>query len=365
MIKQLTLKNFRSYPDLRLEFATPWTVFVGANGAGKSNLLEALFFLSMLRSFRTVTPRDLIRHGESGFRLGGVLERGVWKEELDVAVGSGNDRVLTRNGEKLKKSSGFIDLVQPVAFVPEDVMLISGSAAGRRRFADMYLSMLDPGYRHKLYSYNSALAQRNGALKRNSVSVNLISAFEPVMAENAVYIMQRRRFFASLLADEASSLLPDGERFSIVYRPDAPADSIDDYRTRLAAERDKEFKRGCTASGPQLDDFLFLLDNQPMRSFASSGERRKLAVTLKLAAYSILRKRRAAGRNIQLAVLVDDVTGELDAANRELFFEQIKSADQAFFTFTGVPTDPVFSGASMFAIADCSAKPLLSQPKGI
>jgi len=350
MLKELSLKNFRSYAELNIQFGSAWTVFCGANGAGKSNLLEAVFFLTMLRSFRTTVSRELVRHGESSTEVRGLLERGIWKEELTVNMSSDGARGLRRNGRAVGKSSDFIDLALPVAFAPEDVMLISGNASGRRRFADMYLSLLDPVYRRRLYNYNSALMQRNNALKRGRAASAMAQAFEPVMAENALYVMQRRKLFANLVAAETAELLkddPDAE-FAVQYRPNAWVDSAAELRDQLCMDRDKEIKRGCTLSGPQLDDFLFTLRGAAMRSFASSGQRRKIAVCLKMAAYSLLRRK--SGGKQPLVVLVDDVTGELDAANRERFLEQVKTADQAFFTFTSMPTDAAFAVSEKFAV---------------
>ena len=155
MLKELTLKNFRSYSGTRVKFNSAKVLFTGANGSGKTNLLEAVFFLTMLRSFRTTQPRDLIRHSAQAFTISGRLERGIWQEELRLSYAQNGGRALNRNGDKLTRSSDFIGLVLPVAFIPEDIMLISGSAAYRRRFIDMYLSMIDSSYQVELYQYNS------------------------------------------------------------------------------------------------------------------------------------------------------------------------------------------------------------------
>ena len=351
MLKELTLKNFRSYSGTRVKFTSAKVLFTGANGSGKTNLLEAIFFLTMLRSFRTTQPRDLIRHSEQAFTVSGRLERGIWQEELRLSYAQNGGRALNRNGDKITRSSDFIGLVLPVAFIPEDIMLISGSAAYRRRFIDMYLSMLDAAYQNALYQYNSALQQRNAALKRGIPAKLTAAAFEPVMAENAVYIASRRKFFTALWGNEVAELLksePEAE-FSVEYEPDAPYETAEDYLRQLQDNRGRELKRGCTTSGPQLDDFILYLRKQPMRSFASSGQRRKLAIYLKLAAYNILRKQLNHNK-IELIGLIDDVTGELDAANKQRFYSNLKSADQLFFTFTEPARDEFFSNAETFKI---------------
>mgnify|MGYP005797740679 CR=1 FL=1 len=351
MLKELTLKNFRSYSGTRVKFNSAKVLFTGANGSGKTNLLEAVFFLTMLRSFRTTQPRDLIRHSAQAFTISGRLERGIWQEELRLSYAQNGGRALNRNGDKLTRSSDFIGLVLPVAFIPEDIMLISGSAAYRRRFIDMYLSMLDSSYQVALYQYNSALQQRNAALKRGIPAKLTAAAFEPVMAESAVYIASHRKFFTSLWGSEVAELLktePEAE-FSVCYEPDAPYETTEDYLKQLSENRSKELKRGCTTSGPQLDDFILYLQDQPMRNFASSGQRRKLAIYLKLAAYNILRKNLKQSK-IELIGLVDDVTGELDNANRQRFYTNLRNADQLFFTFADPVRDEFFGDAETFKI---------------
>ncbi len=351
MLKELALKNFRSYAHYAIKFESAKVMFTGSNGAGKTNLLEAIFFLTMLRSFRTSQMRDLVRHTEDAFTIDGLLERGQWTEDLRLTYAQNGGRALLRNGSRVTKSSDFIGLALPVAFIPEDIQLISGSAANRRRFFDMYLSMLDPAYQKALYHYNAALHQRNAALKRGDAGALSASAFEPVLAENGLYIVSCRHEFSSLWASEVATLLksePESD-FSVRYEPDLACASVTDYLNHFATLRSRELKRGLTLCGPQLDEFVFCLHNQPMRNFASNGQRRKLAIYLKLAAYNILRARLKSSR-ISVLALVDDVTGELDLANRARFFNSLSAADQLFFTFTEPARESFFRDAEIFRI---------------
>lgn len=351
MLKELALKNFRSYSCCGVKFTSSRVQFTGVNGSGKTNLLEAIFFLTMLRSFRATQPRDLIRHGEQAFTLSGSFERGLWEEELKLSYAQNGGRALLRNGVKIKRSSDFIGFALPVAFIPEDIMLISGSASCRRRFIDMYLSMLNRDYQVALYRYNSALQQRNAALKRGVSAKLTAAAFEPLLAENGVYIASRRKFFAMQWGREVADLLKGEaeEDFSVLYEPNAPYETSADYLKHLEGDRLRELKRGCTVSGPHLDDFILCLNNHPMRNFASTGQRRKLAIYLKLAAYNLLRKSLNPGK-LELIALVDDVTGELDELNRHRFYTILKAADQQFFTFTDPVRDEFFRGVETFKI---------------
>ena len=351
MIKELELINFRNYAATAVEFGERGAVFTGANGSGKTNILEAIFFMTMLRSFRTVTPREMIRHGKGAFRLRGRLARGIWQEALELTYAGNGERELMRNSQKIRKSSAYIGRALPVAFIPEDINLVSGSASLRRRFVDMYLSMLNADYQRMLFAYNTALVQRNAALKRGHAGRNAAAAFEPILAESGVYITRQRRVYAAQLATEVGKLLADepGLVFTLAYTPSAPFDDINDYRRQLDSDRTREIARGVTLCGPHLDDFVFALNGKPMRSFASTGQRRKLAIYLKLAAYEVIRQQLGT-RKIPLLVLVDDVTGELDEHNKKRFFNSIREADQSFFTFSAADTTPALEQYGRFQV---------------
>ena len=332
-IEALKLVNFRNYAEKAFQFGGEDVVFRGPNGAGKTNLLEAICFLSVLRSFRTVSGREMVRIGERFFELCCILNRSGFREELRVVQRANGEREIFIDGRKLRRSSDFIQEFRAVVFVPEDRNIPAGSSSFRRRFFDMLIATQEREYLKALSSYNRALMQRNRALK-SSAGEKIAAAFEPELAACAPQIAARRRIYASLVEKEVDRLLGEetGSEFSIRYKSDY-SENPEEYLAQLRKNREKERIRACTCIGPQLDEFEFLLDGRPLRSYGSTGQIRIIALLLKLAEFNLFRR-----TGSRLVVLTDDVTGELDERNRTLFLKTIKSADQRFFTFTEMPS---------------------------
>lgn len=346
LIEQLELANFRSYAAGRFRFSSSRVVFTGPNGAGKTNLLESIYFLSILRSFRTVSGRELVRIGERGFELKARVDKGAYHEELRLAQTLAGKRETWIGANRIRRSSEFIREFRAVVFVPEDRNISGGSSSFRRRFFDMMISTLDGGYLTALNNYYRALSQRNRALKQKEQAA-VAAAFEPEMAVNAPLIARQRRIYAKLIEEEVSRMLAeDGNlEFRIVCRTDYPENAAE-YREMLERNRPKEQLRSCTLSGPQLDEFDFLLNGKLLRYYGSTGQIRIISLLLKLAEFNLVK--RAAKEPV--AVLVDDVTGELDELNKARFFRTISGADQQFFTFTELPELEIFRDAEEIKI---------------
>ena len=336
-ITGLKLYNFRNVARGGYAFSASKVLFLGPNGAGKSNLLEALGFLSVLRSFRGASPREMVKLEENEFTLTAKLDRGSFCRHLALRERIGGPRELFEERHPVARSSDFIRNFRTVVFSPEDRMVVAGGAACRRRFLDMLISVLEPKYFSALGSCNRALKQRNKALRSGGRNAG---CFDPVLAESAGVLTAFRREYAAMLEKEVNRLGTPHGRFAIRCRFSAPEDP-DEYLKLLAAERDRELRRGATLCGPHLDDFEFLLDGKNVRSCGSNGQIRLLALHLRLAEFSLIRRL----AELPVLVLADDVTGELDAANRQRFFELTEMADQAFFTFTARPEDPFFAAA--------------------
>lgn len=329
-IDSLELCQFRNCEQQKWEFSGREVVLCGRNGVGKSNILEAIHFLSILRSFRTASVRDLVRIGEKGFRITGRIRKDSYPETLEVEQFLGNRRHLRIDGAPVAKSSEFIREFRAVAFTPEDREITAGGSSYRRRFFDMFLSVTEPDYLTILQRYGSALARRNAVLRNPAADLKVAAAFEPELAECAARLIPVRRACAEKVCNQVNELL-HAERLRTVYRTDSPG-SAEEYLARLSADREKERKRGCTGFGPQTDDFIFYLDGKPLREYGSNGQLRLMALYLKMAAFALMRHHGA-----PVVALVDDVTGELDETARNCFFDLLRSAEQAFYTFTEPP----------------------------
>lgn len=336
VLESIELKNFRNYESFKTSFESPEIILTGPNGSGKTNLLEAVSFLSILRSFRNVSAREIVRIGERSFQIKGVLHKGNFPEELQVCENISGKRETFIGPNRIRRSSEFIREFRTVVFVPEDRNIPAGSSIFRRRFFDMFISSVDPAYLTDLSLYGKALSQRNKALK-NPAQEKIISAFEPEMAIRAPRIAAARREYAALIEKEVNKLLRkhDQLKFSIRYRNDFP-ENEEEYLEKLAANRKYEILRGCTRNGPQLDEFEFYLNEKSVRSYASTGQIRILSLLLKLAEFNLIRQY----CDQQVIVLADDVTGELDAFNRNRFFDIVSDASQQFYTFTAFPDYP-------------------------
>lgn len=309
----------------------------GPNGSGKSNILEAIAFASLLRSFRGATPREMIRIGAREFHIKAELPGKIAPELLEISETVSGKRQLAINGESIRKSSDFIREFHTVVFAPEDRDIGAGTSGCRRRFFDILISEIEPEYMLRLSRYFRALNQRNRALK---FAPHTAGAFDEELAEQAPHIARRRRHYATITAEKVMSLLDGVGEFKIVYKSDTP-DSAAEYRELLASRKDSELRRQCTLCGIQLDEFELFYNGKLVRTYGSTGQIRLLSLLLKLAQYQIIRT----NSPIPLAVLVDDVTGELDDTNLELFLNTISNAKQSFFTFAEAPR---------FTLPDCS-----------
>lgn len=331
-LTELELMNFRNCRCQHLKFDSPQIVLEGANGSGKSNLLEAIYYLSILRSFRNAGIRDMVMIGERSFILRGLIHRKNYSESVEVEQTLNSCRRLFIDGSPIRKSSEFIREFRAVAFAPEDKFITSGSSCCRRKFFDMFISVMEPEYLNALQRYAAALSQRNAAL-RNQAKEATIAAFEPELASAAAIIGPARSKYAAKICEAVNALF-GSERLGLTYEPEYPDEKFA-YLEKLSQDRSRDRKRLHTTFGPQTDEFVFTLDGKNLRSFGSNGQLRLTALYLKMAEFTLVSAESGSG----VVALVDDVTGELDWANRDCFFNLLARADQTFYTFTECPVD--------------------------
>ncbi len=351
MQMRLRLHNFRNYERLDALFPARTTCLIGENGQGKTSLLEAIYFLSILRSFRTHRIRDLRKAGESSFFVGADIrtENSPTPERLAV-LWRENGRSLRINGRPVKKSSDFIRRIYAVSFVPEDIYLVKGSAGGRRRFMDITLSQLDPGYLSALQVYLRLVKTRNAILRDfERYGPAALQAFESPMANAAAEILEKRLQFLPALESAVRRIWSEmngGDKDAVQLRykptldPAVPSAAGGLNRRFLEAWRErlgKDKQRQTTTLGPHRDDFSIFYRNQSLSSYGSEGQCRLASICLKLAVVEILSaKIRAPER---LILLIDDIVGELDPARRKGFLDRIFEAGKIFFAGTVLPPD--------------------------
>lgn len=353
IIEKLLLENFRNFNFSELDFTSDAVFFTGGNGQGKTSLLEAIFFLIHLRSFRTLKLNDMKKIGTPSFHLSLTFRRlKGWKSVLEVEAGQ--NRMLKVDRVSVSKASDFTGKLKTVAFLPDDPLIVSGPSALRRRFLDMFISMLDRDYFVELQNYSQALRSRNFLLKSGSRDLDILSSYSSVLASSGSKIVQKRKKYVSLLSDLMRKLFmemyPSLSNFSIHMLYNRETEERKSYLDKMEHDLKKDLQRGFITFGPHLDDFDFIFDEKPMRSFGSRGQCRMTSLILKLAELEAVRQQENALQDT--VVLVDDAAADLDIHAREAFLEKISAAGQTFFAFTEIPAEFQLKKSDKFTIQE-------------
>lgn len=341
-IDRLTLNNFRNYEDQIIVFDGACNVICGENAQGKTNLLEAVVCLSLGKSHRTRSDREMIRFGESGFVVEGAIHSRSRDFISRVEVNAGRKKKISVNKVAAKNAGELSGVLNTVFFSPEDLYLIKEGAAARRRFMDASLCQLRPRYAAALNEYNRLWDHKTRILRDSDEHPGLLKAlpdFELRMAQAGAVVIHYRSRFARLLErySAASHLECSGgrERLTVRYRtvstvsdPFAGHETLvsqllEHQRTHANAEK---ALRQCL-SGPHKDDLEVELDGLSARSFASQGQTRTAALSMKLAAREIHRE--IIGEYPVL--LLDDVLSELDPKRQEFVLNRLGEG-QVFIT---------------------------------
>jgi DNA replication and repair protein RecF len=335
-LRRISLQHFRNIPLAALDLAGPRQFLVGANGQGKTALLEAAGFLTALRSFRTAETRLLIAHGQPEATLVCTVEheqRGA--TDITIKLKSGAKEVWM-DQERVTRLGDFLGQFPTVAFSSQDQQLIRGSPGGRRRWLDLTLAAMDGAYLQALQGYHRALEGRNALLKKGAPADQL-SAFErPLAAQGALLMAARATGLASLATDLTAAyvLLADqAEPAGFAYAPDLTERDEAALLARLASGRARDAQMRTTLAGPHRDDFDFTLNGRPAKDFASEGQQRSLVLSLRLAQAAYYQCR----SGIKPVLLADDVLGELDPGRRRRFWTAIASDTQVIATGTALP----------------------------
>lgn len=347
-IQRLRVGNFRLFKEKQLDLAEGINLILGDNGVGKTSLLEAVYLFIAGRSFRCSQQSDLLLQGSDYFHLEVQFEKGSIEQQLKMAV-KGPERKLHYNSTPLPTASGLLGILQGTLLAPHDIELIRGSPAIRRQYLDLQLAQVDPLYVHHLMRYQKALRQRNFLLKAGQFKA--ILAFEEPLAHSASYIVIQREKLLQELENYVQriypALTPRKESLELHFcsslgqgKDPLPESFMDKYRTMRA----KEAQFGHTLVGPHKDDFKILLNNKEARTFASEGEMRSLAATLRLAEWQRLQD------NMQEKplLLVDDFGISFDAKRARALGEWLAELGQVLITSASEAHRAYFNNSSNF-----------------
>ena len=308
-LKKIVVQDFRNIAFQELSFSPNVNCISGNNGEGKTNLMDAVYYLSMTKSAFPTPDRFNWRFGTEGFTIGGTyaMDNGL-ESRFSIKVTEG-EKKLVRDDKPYARISEHIGVLPVVMVSPGDISLVSESGEERRRFANGVLSQMDRGYLAAVQSYNRLLAQRNKMLKDGSVDGDLMAVFDARMAAAAVPVYEGRKRLASELQPVIQAyyklISGGGEEVSVDYRSDLSKGSLEEV---LAAHRDRDLALRYTTAGLQRDDFLFSMDGHPIRRCGSQGQQKSFLVSLKFAQYEIMRK----SYGYAPILLLDDVFDKLD-----------------------------------------------------
>lgn len=331
-LKKIVISDFRNITFQELSFSPNINCISGPNGSGKTNLVDAIYYMSMTKSAFGASDRYNFRHGVSEFSMCGTyrMENGL-ESKIAVKTG-GNTKVMKRDDKPYGRLSEHIGLIPIVLVSPGDVSLVSEGGEERRRFVNAVLSQMDPAYLSAVQQYERLLASRNKMLKESAfLDGDLLGVIDMKMSSLASPIHEKRKEFAAKLGPLVSKyyeLLSSGrETVSISYESDLDEGPLEDL-LRASAEKDSYLKY--TSRGVQRDDFVFMMDGHPIRRCGSQGQQKSFLVALKFAEYEIMKQ----SYGFAPILLLDDVFDKLDMTRISNLIEMVASEDfgQIFVT---------------------------------
>ncbi|MDO4912796.1 MAG: DNA replication/repair protein RecF [Lactobacillus sp.] len=344
-LTELETQHFRNLASQKIEFDPKTNIFIGQNAQGKTNLLEAIAFLALTRSHRTNNDHDLINFNAEFARLKGQVNRENDQLELQVLITPKGKKAWVNRVEQVKLSK-YVGRLNAIFFSPRDLELIKGSPTNRRRFMDQEFGQIDAEYLYFASQYRKVLGQRNNYLKqlqrKQANDLMLLDVYTDQLADLAAELLVRRYQYLKQLEPVAmqayAAISGSKEKLSIKYHSSisqvkaemSKQELYDQISKVIKAQKDSEIRQGITLLGVHRDDLHFMLDGQDAQSFASQGQQRSIALSLKLAEIELVHS--VTGEYPLL--LLDDVMSELDKSRQEQLLHYLQNKTQTFITTT-------------------------------
>lgn len=308
-LAQLSLINFRSHPDARLHFAEKVAVFTGRNGSGKTNLLDAIHYLSFCKGFLNPSDIQNIHLKEGFFLVEGKFNSDDSIISLSCGLKRGQPKVFKRNGKEYERLSEHIGQIPLVVIAPTDIVLLSGGSEERRKFMDSVISQYDRSYLDALIRYNRVLKQRNALLRQGSPDRTMLEVFDLQLSEFAAPIFEARTKFIAiaepLLLQFYTEMSGGNERVNMRYESQLQNGQLEDL-LKHSLERDLALQY--TTEGIHKDDIELEINGYSLKRFASQGQQKTMLIALKLAQFDVLHQ----AKNILPLLLLDDIFEKLD-----------------------------------------------------
>lgn len=364
IIKSLELENFRNYSSLSIDFDSGTNILYGDNAQGKTNILEAIYLSATTKSHKGSRDRDIINFNEEEAHVRSYVSKDGLDHRIDMHLRKLKSKGIAIDGQKIKKASELLGLMNVVFFSPEDLSIIKDGPAVRRRFADMELCQLDSFYLYNLDNYNKVVNQRNRLLKELSFNPSLkdtLGIWDMQLVSYGSKLIERRKTFTdqlnSIIRDIHLRLSGGKEELSIIYEPDV---NIEDYENVMADGQEKDIRQKQTLRGPHRDDFCFMIKDIDIRKFGSQGQQRTAALSLKLSEIEIVKKL----TKDTPVLLLDDVLSELDSSRQNYLLNSIGDI-QTIITCTGLEefVNNRFEINRIFKVSDATASQVLKDSR--
>lgn len=334
-VKKIELNNFRNYSSLNLELDSSTNILYGDNAQGKTNILEAIYICSTTKSHRSSKDVELIRLEENEGHVKIYIDKKEREHRIDIHLRRNKTKGIAIDGIPIKKASELFGLFNVIFFSPEDLNIIKNGPAERRRFIDIELCQLDKIYVYNLMNYNKILSQRNKLLKDLYTKPDLkdtLDVWDMQLAEYGKKIIERRESFieniSEIIKPIHGKLTNNKENLEIYYHKNCEEEEL--YQ-KILENREKDIKYKTTSVGPHRDDILFFNGDMNIRIYGSQGQKRTVALSLKLAEIELVKEL----INDTPVLLLDDVLSELDS-NRQNHLLQSLDNIQTIITCTGL-----------------------------
>ena len=334
IVSKLALMNFRNYDLLNLDFQKGLNIIVGENASGKTNIVEAIQFLSLGRSFRTSNIPDLIKKDREFATISATVEQNTVKKDIVALIGA-NGKKISVNGKTVRKTSELAKSVNVIVFEPKDTLMFKDSPATRRDFFDIMIAKKYPAYLDSLIIYEKLLKERNKILKEEMVdklqieviTTEMIKVEKSIIQERSRYIREVNKVLSRVIYE----LKGEEAKAEVIYAPFI--EITDNYEERCKKAYDEcletDIKRKLTSIGIQREDYSLLLNGNDVAHKGSQGENRICAIALKLTPYFLIEEEEK-----RPIVVLDDVMSELDKDHKERLITFLRKFEQVFITST-------------------------------
>lgn len=336
-LKNITLLNFKNYASAELSFAKTANAFVGNNGAGKTNLLDAIHYLCLCKSYFNPIDSQQIKTDEELFLIQGDFDRKDKNEKITCGLKRNQKKQFKRNKKEYDKLANHIGLFPLVMISPYDINLIMDGSEERRRFVDNVISQTDADYLDELIVYNKHLLNRNALLKQiaatRKLDVALLEILNEQLVQSGTKIFEKRKQFLAdfipLFNQHYSYISAEAEQVSLTYQSQLNEQGLEQLLEQ-AIEKDRVLER--TTVGIHKDELLFTIREMPLKKFGSQGQQKSFLIALKLAQYSYLQK----SKGFKPLLLLDDIFDKLDDLRVHKLMEMVSHHDfgQIFITDT-------------------------------